>query len=116
MVKNPPADAGGTGSIPGAGSPGPATSEAHAPRACAPHEEKPPQRGDCRPQQERPPRATARRSPQQQQRPGSAENKVINRLKNRRQAAGRTQTVRVNNTGQGRDTKRYKRVIMTNCQ
>ena len=87
MVKNPPADA---------GSPGPATSETHVPRACTPHKEKPPQRGACRPQQEQPPRATARRSLQQQQRPSSAENKVINRLKNRRQAADRTQTVRVN--------------------
>ena len=52
MVRDPPASAGDTGSIPGPGrfhlprsslSPGPTASEACAPRACAPHQEKPPQ-------------------------------------------------------------------------
>ena len=60
MVKNPPANAGDTSSIPGPGrflmwwsnqacvpqilSTRTATTEAHMPRACAPHQKKPPQR------------------------------------------------------------------------
>ena len=100
MVKNPPADAGGTGSNPGAGSPGPATVKPMPPeptlctrrRLC---NEEP---ADC--SREQPPGATTGHSPQQSQRPGPAKGEEINRLQNRRQAAGRTQTVRVNNMGQ----------------
>ena len=56
--KNPPANAGDTGLIPGPERRGATTSDAHMPRVCAPQQEEPqlamPTRRVCAPQQEEP--------------------------------------------------------------
>ena len=81
MVKNLPAKAGDTGSSPGPGrsqkiphaaeqlSLRATTTEARAPKACAPQQEKPPQWEACSPQLEK--------ARTQQQRPNTAKNKYI---------------------------------------
>ena len=84
VVKNPPASAGDTGSIPGSGrSHMPAeqlslcatTTEAHLPRAHAPHKRSPCNEKPTLCNKEEPLLSTTREKPEQQQRPSAAKNK-----------------------------------------